>query len=93
VKIVVEAIAAPSCSRCAEAREALKSVAEAIDRERIVWRDVNLLEAMDYAVELGVVSPPSIAIDGKLVFPVLPTPKQLREELVRRLDRAGAGSS
>lgn len=36
-------------------------------------------------VELGVMSPPSIAIDGELVFPKLPTPEKLRAELLKRL--------
>jgi len=32
-------------------------------------------------------APPAIAIDGELVFPALPTPERLREELIRRLER------
>jgi hypothetical protein len=40
---------------------------------------------MDRAVELGVMSPPSLAIDGELVFPALPTPQRLRAELSKRL--------
>jgi hypothetical protein len=40
---------------------------------------------MDHAVELGVMTPPSLAIDGKLVFPALPSPDRLREELRRRM--------
>lgn len=90
MKILVEVFSAPGCARCAQTREALKLVAEALGPDRVAWRDVNVLEEMDYAVELGVMAPPSIAIDGKLVFPALPTPERLREELARRLDREGA---
>jgi len=45
----------------------------------VTWRDVNVLEELDYAVQLGVLTPPSMAIDGELVFAKLPTRAQLRE--------------
>jgi thioredoxin 1 len=48
---------------------------------------VNVLDELDYAVELGVLTPPSMAIDGELVFAKLPSAAQLREELARRLAR------
>lgn len=85
MSILIEAFSAPGCSKCAETREALKAVAEALGKDRVTWRDLNVLEEMDYAVELGVASPPSIAIDGELVFPALPTPEELRRELLKRL--------
>ena len=85
MKILLEVFAAPGCAKCAQTRQALKSVAEELDNERFVWREVNLLQEMDRAVELGVMSPPSLAIDGELVFPALPTPARLRAELAKRL--------
>lgn len=85
MKIVVEIFSAPGCTKCAQSRQALKSVAEELGRERFLWRDVNILQEMDRAVELGVMSPPSLAIDGELVFPALPTPQRLRAELSKRL--------
>jgi hypothetical protein len=42
-----------------------------------------LLENIERAVELGVMSPLSLAIDAELVFPALPTPERLRAELAR----------
>lgn len=83
--ILVEVFSAPGCASCAAAREALKAVAESLGRGAVTWRDLNVLEEMDHAVELGVMSPPSIAIDGELVFPKLPTPEKLRAELLKRL--------
>ena len=90
MKILLEVFAAPGCAKCAQTRQALKSVAEELDNERFVWREVNLLQEMDRAVELGVMSPPSLAIDGELVFPALPTPARLRAELARRLKQVSA---
>jgi thioredoxin 1 len=88
--ILIEAFSAPGCAKCEQARQALKSVAEEVIGQRLVWRDVNVLEEIDHAVELGVMTPPSLAIDGQLVFPALPTPARLRAELVRRLERAAS---
>lgn len=83
--IVVEVFLAPGCAKCAASREALKSVAESLGKGAITWRDLNVLDEMDYAVELGVMTPPSLAIDGELAFPALPTPEKLRDELLKRL--------
>ncbi|GAB4466760.1 MAG: hypothetical protein OHK0044_06930 [Burkholderiaceae bacterium] len=85
MKILIEAFAAPGCAKCARSRAALKAVVEALGAERFDWRDVDVLQQIDRAVALGVVSPPSLAIDGELVFPALPTPERLRAELTRRL--------
>ena len=40
---------------------------------------------MDYAVELGVMSSPAIAIDGKLIFSSLPSAAKLRAALDKHL--------
>ena len=44
---------------------------------------------LDYAVELGVLKPPAVAIDGELVFPSLPTPDALVAAMRKRLNAAG----
>lgn len=87
--IKVEAFSAPGCSKCAQVRDALKAIVDELGADRISWREVNVLDEIDYAVELGVMSPPAMAIDGELVFPALPSPPRLRAELEKRLARAG----
>jgi thioredoxin 1 len=79
----VELFHAPGCSRCAAAREDLKAAAEAAV-PGLEWREINVLDEMDRAVEHGVLSLPAIVIDGELVFATLPTPRQLREALASR---------
>jgi thioredoxin len=91
--ILVEAFSTPACPKCTQARDGLKQVAQAFGEGRVAWRDVNLLDEIDYAVELGIVSPPSIAIDHELVFPALPTPERLHDELSRRLGVANSGAN
>lgn len=88
MSIKVEAFSSPGCGRCAQARDALKAVVEELGEKRVTWRDVNILEEMDYAVELGILSPPAIAIDGELVFPALPSPSRLRAELIKRVEKS-----
>jgi thioredoxin 1 len=93
VKILIEVFAAPGCSGCAQKRQALRAVTEELGADNFDWHDINLLENIERAVELGVLSPPSLAIDAELEFPALPTPERLRAELARRLARADASLS
>jgi thioredoxin 1 len=83
----VELFYTEGCGKCAAVRESLKATAQAIPG--VEWREVNIMEEIDYAVELGVLSLPAIAIDKELVFTSLPTPPQLSEALRKRgLQRA-----
>lgn len=83
--IHVEVFSSPGCTKCARARETLRALAEELGAGRIQWREVNILEELDHAVEAGVLSTPAILIDGELVFSGLPSAKRLRRELARRL--------
>ena len=85
----VEVFSIPGCSTCARSRDALKAVVESFGQDKVTWNELNVVEEIEYAVELGVVSPPSIAIDGELVFPTLPTATTLKNALRRRLERLG----
>lgn len=85
--ITVELFSAPGCGKCAQAKETLKAIVEEFGGNRITWREVNILEEIDYAVELGVLSPPAIAINGALVFPALPSAGRFTRELAKRLER------
>lgn len=77
----VEVFSSPGCTRCGQAKDVLRKVAEEIGGDRIEWREVNVLEEIDRAVTLGVLSTPAIAVNGKLVFTVLPSAKKLRAAL------------
>lgn len=77
----VEVFSSPGCGKCGHARELLKKLAEELGGGRIRWREVNVLEEMDHAVNLGVLSTPAIAVNGKLLFTSLPSVKKLRQVL------------
>ena len=82
----LELFFATGCASCDAAREELKAAAtqEAAD---LVWREVNVLDELDYAVGLGVLTLPAVAIDGELVFASLPSPKELRDVIAQRQAR------
>jgi thioredoxin 1 len=84
----IELFYTPGCQQCAGARDGLKAAAEELI-SGVIWRELNALDELDYAVKLGVVSLPAIAIDGQLVFSSLPTSRQLRRELTKRAAKAG----
>ncbi len=90
MSIQVEVFSAPGCGKCGHAKEVLRSVVDAWTDNRIEWREVNILEELDYAVQLGVLSTPAIAIGGKLVFTGLPSEKKLRQALELHIEERSA---
>lgn len=83
--IKVEVFSSPGCGKCTQAKSLLRAIVEEVGQGRITWREVNILEEIDYAVEMGVMSSPAIVIDGRLVFSSLPSAGKLRAELGKRL--------
>lgn len=81
----VEIFSSPGCGKCGHAKDVLQKVVTEIGSGKIEWREVNVLDEMDYAVRLGVLSTPAIAVDGELVFASLPSARQLRRALERKL--------
>lgn len=82
----IEVLHAGGCASCkhelSTLREAAKDVDPAVD-----WRELDILQSIDYAVELGVLKPTAVAIDGELVFPSLPRPEQLAAAIRARQRR------
>ncbi len=83
--IQIEVFSSPGCSRCGQVFGMLRTITRELGAERIEWREVNVLDELEYAVELGVLSMPAIAIDGELVFKSHPSAGKLREVLETRL--------
>lgn len=78
--IKVEVFTAPGCGKCGKAKHVLEDIVNEMGAD-VDWREINILKEMDYAIELGVLSTPSIAINGELVFTALPSVKQLQQTL------------
>ncbi len=81
MSVTVDLLHIPGCARCADSREDLRMAARAVAADELIWRDLDVIEHMDYAVTLGVLTLPAVAINGHLVFSSLPTPDQLRRAL------------
>ena len=79
----IEIFYTPGCSDCVSAHAKLRTVAQESVKD-LEWRELNVLDDLDYALELGVLTLPSIAVDGELVFTSMPTVAQLREVLRKR---------
>lgn len=86
----VELFHTAGCKRCADSREALRTVAEQ-SVPGLVWREVDVTRELDYAVEIGVMGLPAVAVDGELAFTSLPTTAQLVAELQRRTQAKSSG--
>lgn len=77
--VKIEIIAAPGCKKCASAQHELRAIALSVLGEgNLIWRAVNVLDDIDYAVSLGVLSMPAIAVNGELKFSSLPSADQFR---------------
>ena len=84
----VEVLHAPGCTRCLRELDGLRAAARQADPD-LDWNEIDILQALDYAVELGVLKPPAVAIDGELVFVSLPSADALAAALRKRLAAAG----
>ena len=79
----VEMFHTPGCPACVAAHAELRTAAQEAVKD-LEWHEVNVVDNLDHAVELGVLTLPSIAIDGKLVFTSMPTVAQFRKALIMR---------
>src|SRR5262245_17669779 len=83
VAMKVELFYSPGCSACDDRQAEFRAAAQAAIKD-LEWRDINVLDSIDHAVELGVMTLPAIAIDGEVVFTSMPTVVQLRKALIER---------
>ena len=79
----VEFFFAGGCSKCAEARDALREAAQST--ARVQWKEIDIAREPNRAVDVGVVSTPAVAIDGELVFKTVPTALELQHAIQARL--------
>jgi len=82
--IQIEVFSSPDCNRCSQVFDIVTAVVRDYGDD-VAWRKVNVIAELDYAVELGVISMPSIAIDGDLAFTSHPSERKLRDAIDMRL--------
>lgn len=86
--VLVEVLTASGCGRCQQARSLAQETVAELNNARIQYREINVVEEIDYAVQLGVLSTPAIALNGELVFPAPPSKAKLRLAILERLEGA-----
>ena len=79
----VELFYSPDCYGCADRQTELRTAAQEAIKD-VEGSEINALDSVDHAIELGVMTLPSIVIDGELVFTSLPTIAQLCKALIDR---------
>ena len=84
-KVSIQIFSSPGCGKCKQARKMLRNVVEGFEENYFSWKEVNVLNELDYSAKMGIVSTPAIVIDGKLVFNKLPTPVELKTYLKKLL--------
>ena len=74
---MVELFSASHCSRCVKAKQQVQALVTKINKENdtfeLNYREVDIVENIDYCVQLGVVGTPSIAINSVLAFNQIPS--------------------
>ena len=80
-RLNIEIFSAPGCNKCSRAFQLAESVLAELGERPVRLRLVNIVEELDYAVDLGVRATPGIAINGVLVFTAIPNAEALREAI------------
>ncbi len=80
--LLIEVLTASGCSRCQQIKDLAKRLISEHPEGLFEYREVNVVEEIDYAVSLGVLSTPAVAIDGVLSFT---SEKKLRKALLDSL--------
>lgn len=88
--IFVEVLTASGCGRCQKTKTLAKEVIADLNDSRVSYREINVVEEIDYAVRLGVMSTPAIALNGELVFAAPPSKAKLRRAILDRLGEPSA---
>lgn len=83
--VIIEILTACGCRRCQQVKALARDVVAEFDEAQVQYREVDVVEEIDYAVHLGVLGTPAIALDGKLVFAAPPSRAKLREAILTRL--------
>ncbi|ACV26736.1 thioredoxin family protein [Kangiella koreensis] len=87
ISITIELFSASSFNRCSAAKQRVQAIVDGLgEYDAIHYREIDVLDELDYTVSLGILITPAIAIDGKLVFTAMPSMEQLRNHVQQRLD-------
>lgn len=81
----IEVLTGSSCGYCQKAVALVREIIDELGGNRVHCREVNVVEEIDYAVRLGMLSTPAIALNGELVCTAAPSKTKLRQAFLSRL--------
>ncbi len=84
----VEVLTASGCAACQHTKDLVRRMVDEHEAGALEYAEVNVVEEIDYAVAIGVLSTPAVAIGGKLAFGGPPSEKKLRRALDAALEQA-----
>lgn len=87
-RVVVELFASRFCANCTSARATLDDVVAMLGKSKFEVRYIDVVEAIDHAVALGVLATPAIAVDGELKFTGIPRANELQAVLAGHMGSA-----
>jgi len=89
-QILVEVFSAESCNRCLNAKQKIIKLIEQLNSENsqqnttiITYHDVDVVENLDRAVALGILTTPSIVINDQLVYTNMPSIAEFKRKLLQ----------
>lgn len=85
--VIVELFTSNVCPRCVQAKADLRELIDEFDDQQFELRIINVVEDLDYAVEVGVLATPALAVNGELISASLPSKNKLRTLLMKQLTR------
>ena len=85
--VIVELFTSNVCSRCVQAKATLRELIAELDDASFELHFIDVIENLDYAVEVGVLATPALAVNGKLISTSIPGKHRLRELLMKQLAR------
>ncbi len=85
--VIVELFTSNVCSRCVQAKATLRELIDELDDAPFELRFIDVIENLDYAVEIGVLATPALAVNGELISTSIPGKRKLRELLIKQLAR------
>jgi len=92
-QIVIEVFSASACNRCVKAKQEIVQLVEQLNRDlpltnrnkvrMIRYQDIDVVDNIDRAVALGILTTPSIVINDQLIYTNMPPISDLKAKLLQ----------
>jgi len=79
--IKIELFSSNICSRCLQTKRTLQALVDELGAEQFELHFIDVVENIDHAVEMRVLTTPSLAINGELIYSSMPSTATLRQRL------------